>query len=165
MLGFVEILALKSKLNLGLTTELENILNKYQAESGCSISLEREIIKVTEKLNPYWIAGFVSGDGSFSVHVGKDDRIKTGFRVDPRFSVGLHSRDANLIENLANFFNCGVIFSPKDRPVIHFTVGKLSDITKVILSFFDNYPVQGIKILDFSDFKPWTPLGGPRYVE
>jgi len=42
-------------------TELENILNEYQAESGCSISSEKEIVKVTEELNPYWVAGFVSG--------------------------------------------------------------------------------------------------------
>ena len=89
-------------MNLGLTPELENILNEYQAESGCSISSEKEIVKVTEELNPYWVAGFVSGDGSFSVTVGKDARNNTGFRVDPRFSVGLNSRDANLIENLAN---------------------------------------------------------------
>jgi LAGLIDADG endonuclease len=103
-------------------------------------------------LNPYWVAGFVSGDGSFSVTVCKDTRNNTGFRVDPRFSVGLNSRDANLIENLAKIFNCGVIFISKDRPVIHFTVGKLGDITNVILPIFYNYPVQGVKSLDFFDF-------------
>ena len=73
-------------------------------------------------MNPYWVAGFVSGDGSFSVTVGKDARNNTGFRVDPRFSVGLNSRDANLIENLAKFFNCGVIFTPPYRWKIQFSV-------------------------------------------
>ena len=31
-------------------------------------------------------------------------------------------------------------------------MGKLGDITNVILPFFDNYPVQGVKSLDFFDF-------------
>ena len=105
--------------------------------------------------DPYWVAGFVSGDGSFNVSLGKDPRNTTGFRVDSRFSVGLNSRDANLIENLAKFFNCGVIFTSQNRPVIHFTVGKLEDLTNVILPFFNNYPVlrkRRIKSLDFFYF-------------
>jgi hypothetical protein len=52
MEGFIKILALKSKLNLGLTAELNNILNKYQTESGYNMIIEREIIEVTEELNP-----------------------------------------------------------------------------------------------------------------
>jgi hypothetical protein len=104
-------------LNLGLTTELANILNESQAESCSSVILDREIVRVTEELNPLWVAGFVSGDGSFFAHVSKDSKHKIGYRVDPGFSVGLNSRDTDLIENLAKFFDCGVIFNYKDRPV------------------------------------------------
>lgn len=30
---------------------------------------------------------------------------------------------------------------------------RFSDITKIIIPFFDKYPLQGVKSLDYADFK------------
>jgi LAGLIDADG endonuclease len=37
--------------------------------------------------------------------------------------------------------------------VVDFQVTKFSDIVNIIIPFFDKYPIQGQKALDFEDFK------------
>jgi LAGLIDADG endonuclease len=36
---------------------------------------------------------------------------------------------------------------------VYYVVQKLSDLTDIIIPFFDKYPLQGVKVKDFEDFK------------
>jgi hypothetical protein len=36
-----------------------------------AITVKKSIITITETLNPNWVSGFVSGDGSFFLYIGK----------------------------------------------------------------------------------------------
>jgi len=36
---------------------------------------------------------------------------------------------------------------------VYYVVQKLSDLTNIIIPFFDKYPLQGVKVKDFEDFK------------
>ena len=129
MEGFIKILAIKYHLNLGISEELKQILFAYiksNPQMDTDLIVNRSIIKVTEKLDPNWVSGFVAGDGSFFVHIGQAKDTLTGYRVDIGFGIGLHSRDLNLLENLILYFKCGNINLNPTKPVVHLSVRKLS---------------------------------------
>jgi len=55
--------------------------------------------------NPYWVAGFTSGDGSFNIKISNSSTNKVGRRVQLRFAIGLNIREKELISGLAKYFN------------------------------------------------------------
>ena len=54
--------------------------------------------------NPYWVAGFTSGDGSFHLLIRKSDSTKGKVSVSLRYSINLNIRDTEVIKGLATFF-------------------------------------------------------------
>ena len=53
--------------------------------------------------------------------------------------------------------NCYFDISKENKKII-FVVRKLSDITNIIIPFFDKYPIFGVKAKDFEDFKKVAEL-------
>jgi len=58
------------------------------------------------KLNPWFVTGFVSGEGSFGNTNYIDNRIKDRlvWAVKPTFQISLNSKDINLLLQLKEFF-------------------------------------------------------------
>jgi hypothetical protein len=73
-----------------------------------------------------------------------------------RFSVHLHIRDLEVLDGISTYlkgkgsFNKKIILS-KNSANLQMT--KYSDIVDIIIPFFDNNPILGMKSLDFEDFK------------
>lgn len=84
------------------------------------------------------------------VMVKKNLSHKSGVQVILRFKVSQHSRDADMIKSLVGFFGCGGYYSRADFG--EYIVTGFSDITNVILPFFNKYPLLGCKALDLADF-------------
>jgi hypothetical protein len=55
-------------------------------------------------LNPYYVSGFVDGEGCFSVLFEKKPRLKTSIEVRPSFSVSQGQSSKNLIEKISLVF-------------------------------------------------------------
>ena len=110
--------------------------------------------------DPFWISGFTSGDGSFHLNIKK-----TSNRVSLRYSINLNIRDIEVLKGLASYFNS--LNKTNDlvnklnlvkkvnisNNTVSFQVTKLSDLIEVIIPFFVKYPIQGVKSLDFLEFK------------
>ena len=99
-----------------------------------------------------WVAGFASGEGSFNISIGEDPNTKTGYKVGLRFQITQHSRDAEFLKLLVDYFNCGGFYSSENQEIGNYIVSNLSDISEKIVPFFEKYPILGNKELDFSDF-------------
>jgi len=82
----------------------------------------------------------------------KSQTIKTGFSVSLRFQLTQHSRDIVLMQNLRNFWDCGNIIEDSKQPIVDFKIYKFSDIHDKVIPFFQKYPIQGVKRLDYLDF-------------
>jgi hypothetical protein len=70
------------------------------------------------------------------------------------FIITQHARDAELLKSFIEYFGCGR-YNVRRSTYLHgdFIVKKFEDIKYKIIPFFEKYPLQGEKYLDFVDFK------------
>ena len=72
-------------------------------------------VKSNIQLNPFWVTGFVYGEGCFTINIYKDKNFKVGWRVRLFFFlIGLHVKDKALLETIKNYFGVGNIYSASE---------------------------------------------------
>jgi hypothetical protein len=151
--GFLKIVTLKSSLNWGISDKLTKAFPLV-------IPVNRLEYKFKGIPDPFWIAGFTSGDGSFQIRLRKLN-TNIGYRVSLLYSFHLHIRDLDILKGLATYFsnnsknlisNEKKVGISKDKSV-HLQIAKFTDINERIIPFFEKYPIEGVKSLDFEDFK------------
>lgn len=145
--GLQEIINIKASMNNGVSEEL-------LAEFPDIAPVNRPEVKqhLATDIRPYWLAGFTSGDGCFYTYAEKNSKFSTGYRIKLRFNICQHSRDKSLLECISSYLNCGNVLETS-RGEVNFDVHKFSDNYGKILEFFSNYPIHGVKALDFNDWK------------
>ena len=128
----MKIASIKASMNLGLSERLSN--------SFKVIPVDRPIVSNQKIPSPFWLAGFVCGDGSFLVAINKTLRTKSGFQVRLSFSVGQHIRDINLMKSFCNYLSYGYIVKKESKDFVEFRVSNFTDIESVIIPFFWKIP-------------------------
>lgn len=103
------------------------------------------------KLNPYYVTGFVDGEGSFIVTINPHTRYRTGYRVKATFAIGLHKRDLALLQWIQQFLGVGSISNFGLNGIIY----RVSDLKElnIIISHFEKYPLLTKKQADYLLFK------------
>lgn len=115
--------------------------------------VERPLIANQKVQDPYWLAGFVSGDGSFFISISKSSSTTLGYSVALKFQVTQHSRDVELLKSLISYLNCGQCYIPSGYSHADFLVRKTSDVLNKIIPLFNKYPLHGVKAQDYgADF-------------
>ena len=78
---------------------------------------------------------------------------KLGYGIQLCFQITQNERDKELIGSLVSYLGCGrlVVNEKHNGSKVNFNVTKFSDIQEKIISFFINYPILGVKSLDFED--------------
>lgn len=106
-------------------------------------------------LNHNWVTGFSDGESTFSVHIEKSNKSKTGWIVivQPSFSIGLHGREIILLNYIQSFFQVGNISIRKSGGSAHYYVRGIKDLTNAIIPHFDKYPLLTQKHAYFLLFK------------
>lgn len=71
------------------------------------------------------------------------------------FGINLHIRDKQLLIAIANYFSILPIniYEGKNKQNALIQIRSYSQIVKKIIPFFNEYPIIGVKILDFFYFK------------
>jgi len=102
-------------------------------------------------LNPYWISGFVDGEGTFYVGINKNHTMKIGYQVLPEFRVVQHKKDIKVLHTLKKFFGCGVVrVNHDDR--YEYRVRALDHLENTIIPFFKKHQLMTKKKFDFIKF-------------
>lgn len=143
--GLQEIVNLRATLNKGLSLELIKAFHETRP-------VPRPLVNYQDIKEPYWIAGFTSGDGCFMVTIFNSSLYKAGGKVNLRFLLSQYSRDSKLLESLIHYFSCGRYKLHPYRNTGEFIVSDLSSIVDIIIPFFKKYPIEGVKALDFFNF-------------
>jgi hypothetical protein len=73
------------------------------------------------------------------------------------FKITQHTRDTDLLKEFVNYLNCGR-YSLSSPEAGDFIITKFEDIYTKIIPFFNKYPLQGSKSLDFYDFNSAAEL-------
>ncbi len=93
-------------------------------------------------LEPNWIAGFVDGEGCFSVSVHRSEmmRRRGGWQLQPVFSVYQHHDHREVLEAMVSTFGCGRVRPKGPRSSIStFAVESLRDLEEAVLPFFERH--------------------------
>jgi len=140
--GLMKIINLKTFLNKGLSKELlvyySNLVKKDKYET----------ILVNYDINNNWLSGFFSGDGNFHISLKKK---ANNYYPELIVSLAQHNRNKLLLNSLINFLECGKLEYYSNNNM-RFVIYKFSNIYDKIIPLFKEYPIQGIKFLDFQDF-------------
>jgi len=97
--GLLILIGLKSSLNWGLSSSL-----KEAFPNVASFGESRPEYKFNGIPDPFWVAGFTSGDGSFHFNIKKSN-TNISHRVSLRYSINLNIRDADVLKGLVTYFN------------------------------------------------------------
>lgn len=139
--GLNKIVSIKSSMNLGLSDKLKLAFPSI-------IPIPRPLVIDRLIKDPNWLAGFIDGEGCFNINIIKSLTHKMGVQVKVRFILTQHSRDLDLMKNLAEFLGCGTL-SNVTNPYIYLTISKLIEINDKVIPLLNKYPLQGSKKLDF----------------
>lgn len=164
--GLLKLIGIKASLNIGLTSNLKKAFPSWEI-----VQLKRPEYVFTYIADPNWIAGLSSGDASFNIKISSST-TKLGSRVQLRFAIGLNIREKELIKHLATYFKLDSTSLVKNSENLRYIylrstsvnleVVKHSDIINKIIPFFDRYPIQGNKSLDYSDFNKIAGMIGNK---
>jgi hypothetical protein len=162
-LFFLQIVELMNKGAHLTTNGLQQIINiKTSMNTGLSEILKSEF---SDKINPakrgifqsniipdpHWVSGFVSGEGNLDVGIKKSKNI-IGYQVILRLRISQHARDAKLMELIMIYLRVGRLEKDARKPAIYLVITKISEINQIVIPFFNQYPICGIKHLDYLDW-------------
>jgi len=91
-------------------------------------------------LDPNWLAGFVDGEGSFTVSVHRSSTMHRhgGWQLQPAFHVYQHQDHREVLEAMVPTFGCGRIRSKSPRSsVLTYAVESLRNLETAVLPFFE----------------------------
>jgi LAGLIDADG DNA endonuclease family protein len=105
-----------------------------------------------ERLDGY-IAGYVDGEGSFSVSVQRNPTCCVGFQLIPEFHVSQNGDRAQVLELIQRRLGCGRIRpnSRRDRALV-LVVRNRDDLLARVIPFFERNPLLSSKQVDFEKF-------------
>lgn len=131
-------------MNLGVSDVIKNKFKFFKP-------VERPTVHITEIPDPNWVSGFVCGEGNFDVGI-RESNNNVGFQVVLRFRITQHIRDTELMNLLINYLGVGRLENDTRGSIIYLVVARFSDLNQKIIPFFNQYPINGIKHLDFLDW-------------
>lgn len=133
-------------MNLGLSDLLKYEFNNFSP-------VGRPIINTENIPDPNWISGFVTGEGNFDIKISEQSTNKIGFRVQLRFRISQHERDRKLLNCLIKYLGSGKLYKYSgEKSAVVYTIFRFSDIINIIIPFFEQNPLIGVKLLDFLDW-------------
>ena len=104
------------------------------------------------QLDPWFITGFVDGEGCFIIGITKSSSHKAGYQVRVYFSIEVHKKDELLLERIKNSLG-GVGKITKHRPKsVQLRVTNQKEIAEII-EHFNNYRLINQKFADFELLK------------
>lgn len=132
--------------------EIKNGMNKSRSD----YTLLKEI-----KITPYWLLGFIEGEGCFSINKGNSYRLD--FSLSQAYSnMELMKKIKNYLENLPNTMGnysdaLGLSIvkhsNTNHQATVRIETTRIAYITNILIPFLENLAWHSKKQLDFQDWK------------
>ena len=105
------------------------------------------------EIQPWFVSGFVDGEGSFLVSFSIRKKMKVGIEARPSFALAQHKRNKEIIIGLQRFFQCGGVRFNNHDQTYKFEVRGLNDLVEKIFPHFEQYPLLTSKKTDFETLR------------
>src|SRR5208282_2371250 len=115
------------------------LYNKYENKLLVSETIKKKTLSTADKLNPWFITGFVDAEGCFSIGVYKNYKYQVGCQIQLIFLINLHKKDFKLLSRIQDYFGGGKI-RKHGKTSISFRITSLKNL-KTVISHFDKYPL------------------------
>lgn len=104
-------------------------------------------------VNPWFLTGLVDAEGSFVVHIVKDDSRKLGYFVLASFELALNVKDRLLLNLLQETMgNTGNIYYNPQDDTYKYKVSNVEGLINFVLPHFQKHPLLTQKKVDFELF-------------
>lgn len=133
--GLLKIFSLRAILNKGLPAFIKN-------EYPYIIPAIEPEFKITTNLNPFWLLGFITAEGSFFISIYPNDKRKAGFAVSLVFSLSQHARDIELLKGLVNYLGCGIVRKSLSGGTAEWVIAKSDDINLKLIPILTKYTLS-----------------------
>jgi len=112
--------------------------------------------------NPWYITGFVEGEGTFHIAIYRDVKMKCGLKFIPEFHINQSALRDETLKAIQNYFGCGYIkvnhrLKIKDDTLVYVVRDRRDLMTKII-PFFKKYPLLSNKQQSFENFSKVVDL-------
>ena len=133
------------------STSATQLQNSISASRNYSTLATQKCSEENFKLNPWWLSGFIDGEGCFHVSITPRNNRKLGWEVKPSFHIRLHRKDQPVLDKICKLLKVGCIYE-KGPSAVEFNVKSFQDLESVI-NHFDKYPLLTKKRADFDLLK------------
>ena len=101
----------------------------------------------------YYLAGFVDGEGTFSVAIIRHPSQRLGWMINPVFQVYQHEKHRDILDLFQEYFGTGSIYRKSGtHPVLTFSIDARRSILERVIPFFERYPLV-VKEKEFQRFR------------
>lgn len=97
-----------------------------------------------------WLAGFIEAEGCFKIKPKYRGNKETVHSIYFEFEIHLHIDDLATLNYICNILGIGKVYTRGNS--CSYIIGNTKEI-KVLLEILDKYPLNGVKRLDYLDFK------------
>jgi hypothetical protein len=109
------------------------------------------------KLPGNYVAGFIDGEGCFTIVISKHKTKRLGVDARLHFQIEVRADDREIIENIQETINCGRIYTLSYErygwhPHVELKVSSLKEITGRLIPFLKRYPLRAKKKQSFDLF-------------
>jgi hypothetical protein len=96
--------------------------------------------------------GFAEGEACFKIKPKYRDGKSKVHSFSFEFEIHLHIDEKNLLDNICNSLGIGKVYTREKNSSCSYVVGNEKGI-RTLLDIFDKYKINGIKYLDYVDFR------------
>lgn len=109
--------------------------------------------RLNTAIQPWYISGFVDGEGSFHVAFARRPDLPRKWSIIPEFHVSQNPNRAAVLTEIKEYFDCGTIKQNHSRHKsdhsLVYVVRKREDLLQKIIPFFETYALRSSKQQDF----------------
>ena len=101
----------------------------------------------------YYLAGFVDGEGTFSVAIIRHPAQRLGWMINPVFQVYQHEKHREILDLFRDYFGTGAVYRKSGtHPVLTFSINARKSLLDRVIPFFERYPLL-VKRDEFRRFR------------
>lgn len=116
-----------------------------------NVEFEAPALDKNTELDPDWISGFITGEGSFT-YFTRTRKSSAGNTVKDYtlvMEVSQLSKDWFILNSIKDFFSTGKVYT-ETRGITKFRLTDKKEIIRSIIPYFNNYPLEGRKALQYA---------------